>query len=394
VTGAGFPDWGYHGYWADDFTRLDPRFGSQADLEALVRACHARGLRVLLDVVYNHAGYDSAYLRNPATRGYLRRECGEDDLTSCLAGLPDFETERPEVREFLLAAQLPWARRYGLDGFRLDTVKHVEHDFWQLHRRRLRAEVSKDFFLLGEVYGAEREGLDPYFSADELDAGFDFGFQGSAVGWVMGRGRSVAFARYLESRQKVRPGYLLAHYLSSHDVEGALSLLGGDRGRFRLAAALQLTTSGLPVVFYGEEVARAIGKWPENRSDMPWGDRGLLPGGGLERDQGMRDWYRRLIAVRRAHPALSSGSHKTLSAEGDLLVYLREAGPAGDAVVVAVNRGEARAEALVTRPASWGDRPAVELLGGGGQVAAAAESLRVTVPARGAAIVGVEKSLH
>jgi len=176
VTGAGFPDWAYHGYWADDFTRLDPRFGTEADLAAFVRACHARGIRVLLDVVYNHAGYNSAYLRNPATRGFLRRECGDDDLTSCLAGLPDFETERPEVRKFLIDVQLPWAERFGLDGFRLDTVKHVDHDFWQEHRRRVRAEVSKDFFLLGEVFGGDREVLDPYFADDELDAGFDFSF--------------------------------------------------------------------------------------------------------------------------------------------------------------------------------------------------------------------------
>jgi glycosidase len=387
VTGAGFPDWGYHGYWADDFTRVDPRFGSEADLEALVRACHARGLRVLLDVVYNHAGYGSAYLRDQATRGYFRRECGDDDLTSCLSGLPDFETERPAVREWLLSVQLPWARRYGLDGFRLDTVKHVEHDFWQLHRRRLQAEVSKDFFLLGEVWGGDRESLDPWFADDELDAGFDFGFQGSAVGWVMGRGRSVAFARYLETRHRVRPGKLLAHFLSSHDVEGALSLLGGDRERFRLAAALQLTTAGLPTIFYGEEVGRVIGKWPENRGDMPWGDRGLLPGAGLPRDEGMRGWYRRLIALRRGHAALSNGGHKTLSAEGDLLVFLREQGPSGDAVVVAVNRGGAAATARVERPAAWGNRPAEDGLGAGATVSGDGGFLSVTVPARSAAVV-------
>jgi alpha-amylase len=393
VTGAGFPDWGYHGYWADDFTRIDPRFGTEEDLKSFVRACHARGVRVLLDVVYNHAGYGSAYLRNPVTREYFRKECGDDDLTSCIAGLPDFETERPEVRDFLLDTQLPWARRYGLDGFRLDTVKHVDHAFWKEHRRRLRAELGRNFFLLGEVWGGDRDVLDPWFAADELDAGFDFGFQGSAVGWVMGRGRSIAFARYLESRQKVRPGYLLSHFLSSHDVEGALSLLRGDRERFRLAAALQLTTSGLPVVFYGEEVAREIGKWPDNRSDMPWGDEGLLPGAGIPRDEGMRSWYRRLIALRRAHLALTRGSHTTISAEGDLLVYLREDSGSGDAVVVAINRGDAPATATLARPPAWRDRPVAELLDDGALVPAGDGRLRVTVHARGAAMVGLPAPL-
>lgn len=392
VTGAGFPDWGYHGYWADDFSRLDPRFGTEAELAALVAACHARGIRVLLDVVYNHAGYGSAYLRNPATRGYFRSECGDDDLTSCVGGLPDFETERPEVRDFLLDAQLPWARRFGLDGFRLDTVKHVGREFWREHRDRIRVGVGPDFFLLGEVWGGDREVLDPWFSDGTLDAGFDFGFQGSTVGWLLGRGRSVAFGRYLESRQKVRPGHLLSHFLSSHDVEGALSLLGGDRQRFRLAAVLQLTTAGLPVVFYGEEVARSIGRWPGNRSDMPWGERSLTPGGGLPRDEAMRGWYQQLIGLRRAHPALTRGAHATVSADGDLLVFRREDGASGDSVLVAVNRGEAPATVRLARPVAWGARPAVNLLTPGDPPAADGDALRLTVHPRGAAIVGVDRA--
>ena len=212
VDGAGFPDWGYHGYWADDFTSLDPRFGTEEDLRKLVEACHGRGIKVLLDVVYNHAGYDTRYLRDPKTRKWLRStivgDCGDDDLTSCLAGLPDFKTEQPEVAKFLLDAQISWAKRSGVDGFRLDTVKHVDHPFWQEHRKRTRAELGPQFFLLGEVYGADAEVLEPWFEPDEMDAGFDFSFQGNVLGFVQGRGRTVAFNRYLEMRQKVRPGHL------------------------------------------------------------------------------------------------------------------------------------------------------------------------------------------
>ena len=265
---------------------------------------------MLLDVVYNHAGYDSRLLTRPGHRGFFRSPCGQDDLTSCIAGLPDLMTERPEVRDWLLGPSLERARRFGLDGFRLDTVKHVDHPFWQEHRRRLRAEVSPRFFLLGEVWGGDAQVLDPWFAPDELDAGFDFGFQGSALGWVQGRGRTVAFARYLESRNKVRPGHLLAHFLSSHDVEGGLSQLGGDVARFKLAAALQMTIGGLPVVFYGEEVGRDIGKWPMNRSDMPWGAGAVQPGAGVTRDEALRGWYQRLLAARRVHPALGHGTHR------------------------------------------------------------------------------------
>ena len=188
VTGAGFPDWGYHGYWADDFYAIDSRFGTEADLEDLVDAAHERGIKVLLDVVYNHAGYDSKYLTDPATRDWFRTEqagtCGSDDLTSCLAGLPDFRTDLPEVRDYLMKAHLGLAERTGLDGFRVDTFKHVEHDFWQEHRRRTRERLGEEFFLIGEVWGGDGRVLDPWFAGDEMDAGFDFSFQGSALAFV------------------------------------------------------------------------------------------------------------------------------------------------------------------------------------------------------------------
>jgi alpha-amylase len=361
VTGAGFPDWAYHGYWADDFTSPDPRFGSDPELKALVDECHRRGIKVLLDVVYNHAGYESHYLKDQQTRGWLRSEeagsCGQDDLTQCVAGLPDFKTERPEVADFLLRAQLGWAARSGVDGFRLDTVKHVSHPFWQEHRRRTREQLGRGFFLLGEVWGGDAQVLDPWFSADELDAGFDFGFQGSVLGFVQGRGRAVAFDRYLKSREKVRAGYLLAQFLSSHDVPGALYQLGGDKTLFRLAAILQFTSVGIPVIYYGEEVARIGGDWPENRSDMPWGDRKILPGEGKPRDEALRADYKRLIAIRRAHPALFRGVHEKLVAEGDLLVFLQKDPASDDAVVVAVNRGDKPLVARFPAPEGWGAGP-------------------------------------
>ena len=390
VTGAGFPDWGYHGYWADDFHALDPRFGSEEDLVRLVDEAHRLGMRVLLDVVYNHAGYDSRYLSDPRTKGWFRTEalgtCGTDDLTSCVSGLPDFRTELPEVADYLLGAQIGWAKRSGVDGFRLDTVKHVDHPFWAEHRKRTRAALGDGFFLLGEVWGGDEKVLDPWFATDEMDAGFDFGFQGSALGWVQGRGRTVAFDRYLTSRGKVRAGYHLAHFLSSHDVPGALFQLGGDLARFRLAALLQLTTSGIPVVTYGEEVGRRGGDWPDNRSDMPWGEKQVLPGAGLPRDEALRADYARWIGIRRAHPALSRGTHEALATDGDLYVFVRRDAASLDAVVVAVNRGDAPAKLRVPAPAEWGNRVVRDLLAGD-VPQRDATGVSITVAPRGARIL-------
>jgi glycosidase len=387
VPGGWFEHCGFHGYWADDYQTIDPRFGTEAELKALVEAAHARGIKVLLDVVYNHVGYDSRYLKDPAKTGWFRTkpvDCAADPLTCQVGGLPDFRTELPEVQDYLLEAQLGLAARTGLDGFRLDTVKHVEHEFWQRHRRETRERLGADFFLLAEVWGGSATVLDDYFAADEMDAGFDFTFKGSCESFVQGKGRTIAFASYLEKRHRVRDGYHLAHYMSSHDEPMALHNLGGDLDAFRLCVALKMTSLGIPTIYYGEEVARSGSVWPLNRNDMPWGKRDVLPGKGVTRDEDLRDYYRKLIEARRQHTALSRGAYKSLSFDGDLLVFERFDAAAGNAVVVAVNRGKAEASAAVAAPAAW-TGPVGEVLTG----AAAAVSggqLKVVVPPRQARV--------
>jgi len=151
----------------------------------------------------------------------------------------------------------------------------------------------------------------------------------------------------------VRDGYHLAHYLSSHDEPLQLHEMGGDVDRFKLCVATQMTSLGIPVIFYGEEVARDGGLWPTNRNDMPWGDRAVEPGAGKARDEALRAYYQRLISLRRAHPALSRGTYTRLYVEGDLLVFRKDDPSTGDSVVVAVNRGEAAAGTVVPAPEGW-----------------------------------------
>jgi len=363
-----FTHWGFHGYWIGDFGKTEPQFGTVADLKTLVDEARKRGIKVLLDVVYNHPGYVSIYRDRKTSAGesWIRvgeGNCEVDPVTCRVGGLPDFRTELAEVRDYLLDANIALAKQAGVAGFRLDTYKHVGTDFWLEHRKRTRAELGDDFFLLAEYWGGTAQSLDKFFERDEVDSGFDFSFKGSCEAWVLGRGRSVAYGSYLRSRHKVRPGYLLAHYLSSHDEPMALGNLDGDKQKFRLCVAVQMTSVGMPVIYYGEEVGRGGTEWPLNRNDMPWGSRDIEPGKGATRDESLRDFYKQLIGIRRQHPALTRGDFTLLTGRDDpALVFVRRDAASGDQVLVLANRDDKPVAIDVALPATWPGGPARERL--------------------------------
>ena len=356
----GLPDFtheGFHGYWMHDFEALDPHFGSEADLKNFVDAAHRRGIKVLLDIVVNHAGYSSSYSARKTAGGesWLRvgeGNCEIDAIKCAVGGLPDFKTEIAEVRDHLFAANIALAKRSGVDGFRIDTYKHVASDVWAEHRKRTRAELGSNFFLLAEYWGGTAQSLDGFFERDEVDSGFDFGFKGGCESWVMGRGRTVAYGAYLRSRHAVRKDYVLAHYLSSHDEPMMLGNLAGDRDKFRVCAALQMASLGMPVIYYGEEVARGGHEWPLNRNDMPWGNRDIQPGKGVARDEGMRAYYKALIKLRAEHPALRRGDYTLLTQPQDAaLAFARRDAASGDQVLVFANREDAPVKLDLVLPA-------------------------------------------
>jgi alpha-amylase len=389
-----FNHWGFHGYWIDDFGAMEPQFGSRQDLKNLVDAAHQRGIKVLLDVVYNHSAYDSPYKQRTTASGELWTRLGEgncdvDPVKCAVGGLPDFRTELPEVRSYLLDSNIELGKFAGVDGFRLDTYKHIESDFWREHRQRTRAEINPDFFLLAEYWGGSAASLDEFFARDEIDAGFDFTFKGSCEGFVLNRGRAIAFGSYLGKRHKVRPNHLLAHYLSSHDEPMSLANLDGDKDRFRLCVAVQMTSLGLPVIYYGEEVARGGSEWPLNRNDMPWGERDIRPGKGVARDEALRDYYKQLIHLRKTHPALTRGDFRLLTGPQDpALAYVRHDPNSGDSVLVIVNRDEKMLTVNYGVPSTWGsnrivdthNNQAVALTSGRFEAAIPPKSARIFLP--------------
>ena len=386
VSGAGFEDFGYHGYWADDFNALDERMGTEAELKELVDQAHARGMKVLVDIVLNHPGYGASYTAGRPDWVREGEECGSDDVTACIGGLPDFRTEIREVRDYVIGAHIRWAKRLGFDGYRMDTVKHVDTRTLRENRRKVSAELGRDFFLLGEHWDGNAENLSRlYFRENLLDGGIDFSFKSATRSWVTGSADTGAYSRgFLVRRHDHTAGTVLAHYLSSHDQPGMLHELGGDRKLFRLMAGLQFTTVGMPIIYYGEEVSRNIGDWPHNRSNMPWGAKRVGPGTGDERDEGMRRYYKRLIAVRKANPALAGGSYEELLATDDVLAFVRS--KESSRVVVLANRAKGVRRVMAALPDGW---PAGDLRDQLGQarVRVEGDNVVIDVPAQSVAVL-------
>lgn len=351
VHGAGFPDWAYHGYWADDFQSLEARLGTEAELRELLQQAHARGMAVILDVVINHAGYGSRWETDASmTRSPCPAQEEATELTACLFGLPDFRTEDPQVRERVLGWTLDWARRFPLDGFRLDTLKHVEPEAFAALGRRARALALREhgkqrFLMLGEWWGAAQNDDTSARLMEQgvVDTLFDFSFHGLAEGFVSGRMRAEAAAHHLERRHQA-PGPPLVHFLDSHDVPTFFSRLDAQQQqRYPMAAVLQMTIYGAPVVTWGDELGRAGGEWPLNRQFMPWE--------ALETPQGQRLFalWSALIKLRRQAPALRGAQFHKVAARSDeqgaLLAYWRgprELAPGQEAYLVVLARGAAQ----------------------------------------------------
>lgn len=265
-------------------------------------------------------------------------ECGGDPITLCLVGLPDLRTENPEIRQFLFDAHIRLAERTGLDGFRLDTAKHITHEFWQAHRAEVNARLGEDFLLIGEVWDGDRFLAKSYFKNNEVDALFDFSFRDRTQKFLTGVYDAAKMGRYLAQRHDTLKDYYLAPFLSNHDMPMILATIRADKDLLAIAATLLMTIEGPPIIAWGEELGRRGGMWPDNREVMPWGERDILPGVGFSRDEALREKFQQLITLRKAYPSLRGDSYGVLFSDKDVLVYAR-----GDDTIVSINRStEAR----------------------------------------------------
>ncbi len=345
-----------HGYDTTDYFEINPKYGTMSDFEALIAAAHARGIRVILDLVLNHTSNRHPWFlesatspRAPKRDWYIwraddpgwRQPWGGGptwhELNGAFyygvfgGGMPDLNFEDPSVRAEAKAIASFWLER-GVDGFRLDAARHLvedgagdlqtntpgTHAFWREFAAHVRA-VAPEAILVGENWTstdkiAEYFGsVDSVAGGDELSMSFNFPLAGSIIRSVR-TGDPASIVATLGDMARLYPaGVLDATFLTNHDMPRVATELGSDPARLRLAAALLLTLPGSPFLYYGEEVGLSGGKPDPNiRTPMPWNDRDA--GGGFTTGT---PWRRFSAGREQANVAAQSGDR------GSLLSYYR-----------------------------------------------------------------------
>jgi cyclomaltodextrinase len=440
-----------HRYHTYDYLAVDPLLGGTPALRELVDALHARGMRIVLDGVFNHVGRGFWPFHHVLENGlaspyvdwfHLDRErlaggrgldaypdraawCADDPAGAAAHGsiaaprpqlgyqawwdmpaLPKLNTSHPAVREHLWSVAEHWLE-FGIDGWRLDVPAEIDDEaFWQEFRRRSRA-VNPDAYLVGEIWDVAPD----WVRGDRFDALMNYPLLEAILGFVGGPSLDTALvASHHELSMHVRPSdaanfawaleaqaaaYAPAtvaaqlNLLSSHDMPRFRTLVSGDLAAVRLAVLLQMTLPGAPCVYYGDEIGMEGGNDPDCRRAFPIGDVG--------RDGALRTTFRDLIALRRTHPALRADRLRVAGADGACVALVRggadDPSAARETIVVVVNAGIAPVTMALELPELAGGRLAPLAVAGlpaGSPVDVAGDGgARVTVPARAGFVLAV-----
>lgn len=383
----------YHGYDVSDYYRVEPDYGTSDDFKRLVSEAHRRGIRLLVDMVLNHASsehpsfqaaisdstspYRAWYRFSPTTLGkgpwgmeaWHRSPLRDEYYYGVFwSGMPDLNYETLAVREEAKRVATFWLRDMGVDGFRLDAVPYLleegsclsgcpgTHAFLREYAAHVQS-IAPEAYTVGEAWGNVATLL-PYYP-DQLTSYFAFELADSLLSAVRTGSAAGLLGGFLRL-QDTLPAYRWSPLLSNHDGTRTMTALGGDVAGARLAGTLLLTLPGLPFVYYGEEIGMTGDKPdPRLRTPMQWrpGHGGGFTSGtpwssaqpdsqtttvaAQDQDPGsLLNLYRRLIHLRKANEALATGVLVPLSAtNSSVTAFLRRAGD--HAVLVVANLGAA-----------------------------------------------------
>lgn len=388
--------YGYHGYWASDFTKLNKHLGTEQQFKALLDAAHSKGMKIMVDVVLNHAGYGTEdYFNRILTdadgnsismiRDSSNTISGDDKYDS-LSDLPDFVTENKAVTDQLVAWQTEWMSKYNIDYYRVDTVKHVETTTWAAFKNSL-TKVNPDFKMIGEYSGAGYANNAGELGTGTMDALLDFDFNDFAQNFVTGNISSVENS--LQKRNNaINNTSVMGSFLSSHDEDTLQYKLVNESkiseeeayNLMKVAATLQITAKGQPVLYYGEEIGQGgANNWPyqTNRRDFDWTE--------LEKQKAdsnsIYNHYKTMLAIRNAYTDVFARGNRSTVAVSDADGYeVISRSYGNNTLYVGMNVKEAEKEVVIPVAESAGT-VLKNLYDGKTYTVSADQNVSVTIPA-------------
>ena len=333
-----------HHYNTSDYFQIDPRLGTLSDFHALVDAVHTNNMRIILDGVFNHCGRGffafTDVLENNERSAYkdwfyikqfpLDAYDGSGDAKNYLGwwnhnSLPKFNTANPKVREYIFSVARYWIEQ-GADGWRLDVPNEIDDDsFWEEFRHVVKS-ANRDAYLTGEIWDVNPR----WANNSHFDGLMNYPVKDALAAFLQGRENAVQFGERIEALFKSYPREnLFAMYvpLDSHDTERFKTLVGGDIKKLKLAFLFQMAFPGAPAIYYGDEIGMEGNKDPDSRRAFPWRESNW--------DQGLRQWIRLLISLRKRTPALRRGEYIRLLAEDGIYAFARILGEPN--VLIALN---------------------------------------------------------
>ncbi len=351
-----------HKYNTTDYMRIDPHFGDDATFKRLLDSCHARGIRVVIDGVFNHTGI--AFFAFADVRSKGERSLYKDWYTirsfpvgppsrpnyECWWGhgsLPKLRTENPAVRAYLFEVTRKWTAM-GVDGWRLDVPNEIPHEFW-IEWRKLVKSINPECYIVGEIW----DDAAAWLQGDQFDAVMNYRFREACLkffahGTTGPTALDTALAR--QRREYADDvNFALQNLLGSHDTERLITLCSGNVEREKLAVLFQMTYPGAPTVYYGDEIGMEGGKDPECRATMVWQRS--------KQKSDLHEWYKAMIAMRRAHPVLRRGTFETVLTDDARMVYVFGRKEDTSCAVVALNAGTSPARVALPLAALAGTGP-------------------------------------
>ncbi|MFH7835205.1 MAG: glycoside hydrolase family 13 protein [Candidatus Aenigmatarchaeota archaeon] len=331
-----------HKYDTIDYYKIDPHFGDINTFRLLLKEAHNRGIRIILDAVFNHVGENfwafqdvikhgknSKYFNWFYIKGFPITKTPKPNYETYENAyyLVKLNTNNPEVRQYLYNIAKYWTSE-GIDGWRLDVPYLISHDFWKDFRRIVK-EINPELYIVGECWEEATEWL----YGDEWDGAMNYPLRNLIIDFFINRKLdALTFDQKLADLRKACPGetiYAMLNLLGSHDTPRFLTLCKGNKELFKVAVAFLFTYVGIPMIYYGDEIGMLGENDPDCRRCMIW-DSTL-------QDRELLEWHRKLIAIRKMHLALRYGSFQTIYASDDIYSFERKYNE--DFAIIILNRG-------------------------------------------------------